>query len=193
MALSIRKRKSEAAGLVKIEEKEKEDSMNLANKQLKVDGIEKQQVLMFRLCHVPVLIPLSQDDPIALYSTPATIAKTAGTILEEAMKCKEMDSQVKENISVENKREQSEVEVNKVVDIHENNSDEVMEMEGMLNDDSLLKDLSMSDVDLWLSACDDAATTESDKHVGVVNKSCGNRSSVVICHVKECEQLTEYK
>ena len=67
-----------------------------------------------------------------------------------------------------------------IVDVQKS-SDGAMEMEGTLNDDSLLKDLNISDFDLLLN------DAESDQHVG------NNRSSVVTCHVKECEQLNDYR
>lgn len=59
-----------------------------------------------------------------------------------------------------------------------------MDMEGMLNDDSLLKDLNISDVDMLLSACDNA---ENEQHV------TDNKTSIVTCRVKECEQLNDYR
>lgn len=73
-----------------------------------------------------------------------------------------------------------------VMAVQEEEEDMDMIKENTVDADSLLKDLSSSDIDQLLSACDDVG--DEDMHVGVASGSGDTRKSVVRLRVLQCEQ-----
>ena len=113
----------------------------------------------------------------------------------------EVEDRIIHNIDIGQKEETIEEEGREVMAVQENmieeeerevmafqEEEEDMDMikENTVDADSLLKDLSSSDIDQLLSACDDVG--DEDMHVGVASGSGDTRKSVVRLRVLQCEQ-----
>ena len=113
----------------------------------------------------------------------------------------EVEDRIIHNIDIGQKEETIEEEGREVMAVQENmieeeerevmafqEEEEDMDMikENTVDADSLLKDLSSSDIDQLLSACDDVG--DEYMHVGVASGSGDTRKSVVRLRVLQCEQ-----
>ena len=113
----------------------------------------------------------------------------------------EVEDHIIHNIDIGQKEETIEEEGREVMAVQENmieeeerevmafqEEEEDMDMikENTVDADSLLKDLSSSDIDQLLSACDDVG--DEYMHVGVASGSGDTRKSVVRLRVLQCEQ-----